>query len=90
MSDLPAFSLDATRAVWREVGDEVVVLDVSTATYLTLNGSARRLWKRLDAGASREDLVRELVGAYGIAAELAGADVDAFLASLHGRDLLTR
>ena len=49
--------LDGDRAVWREVGEEVVVLDVETATYLSLNGSGGALWKRLDAGATPDELV---------------------------------
>jgi ribosomal protein S16 len=80
--------LDGDRAVWREVGEEVVVLDVETATYLSLNGSGGALWKRLDAGATLSELVAELVSAYGVPEAQASKDVEDFLSALRERSLL--
>jgi Coenzyme PQQ synthesis protein D (PqqD) len=82
-------SVDSERAVWREVGDEVIVLDTSNATYLTLNASARLLWKRLDDGATPAQLAAELVGAFDLPPEQAEEDVTAFLASLEQLSLLS-
>ena len=82
-------TLDSNRAVWREVGNEVIVLDVPTATYLNLNGSARVLWKRLDAGATAVELAAELVAAYAIDEERAATDVEGFLEALQERSLLS-
>jgi hypothetical protein len=87
-SDERRYSIDADRAVWREVGDEVVILDVPTGTYLSLNGSGRLLWKKLDGGATAGDLTGELVAAYDIDAEQAHADVVRFLDALTERSLL--
>jgi hypothetical protein len=90
----PAFApekplkLDDDRAVWREVGDEVVVLDVQTATYLSLNGSAGVLWKKLDGGATPTELVAELVAAYAVPEARAAKDVGDFLRALRDRSLL--
>ena len=83
-----ALALDAERAVWREIGDEVIILDVPTATYLNLNGSARLLWKRLDSGATPVDLAAELVTIYGIPEGQAAHDVESFLEALQNRSLL--
>jgi hypothetical protein len=80
--------LDSDRAVWREVGEEVVVLDVETATYLSLNGSGGALWKRLDAGATPNELVADLVSAYGVPEARASKDVEDFLQVLRDRSLL--
>ncbi len=82
-------TFDANRAVWREVGNEVIILDVPTATYLNLNGSARVLWKRLDAGATSVELAAELVSSYGITDERAATDVDGFLEALREHSLLS-
>ena len=46
--------LKAEDVVWREVGDELVVLELSTSTYLTLNGTAKQIWERLASGATCE------------------------------------
>ena len=84
---------------WREIDDEVVALDVETATYLSANASGRLLWRSLSQGATREELVSCLVAQFEIdakrcpqrprgPAERAGADVDAFIGDLSQRGLL--
>ncbi len=82
-------SVDSERAVWREIGDEVVILDVPTTTYLNLNKSARVLWKRLDGGATALELAAELVTTYGIPEAQAAGDVQTFLDALRERSLLS-
>ncbi|MHB1777728.1 MAG: PqqD family protein [Acidimicrobiales bacterium] len=73
---------------WREVGDELVVLKLSTGTYLTLNTVGKELWLELDGGATAEQLVTGLVDRYGITGEQATEDVTAFVADLRSRELL--
>lgn len=82
-------TIDAERAVWREIGEEVVILDVPTSTYLNLNGSARLLWKRLSGGATPAELTAELVATYGIPEVQAAKDVQSFLDALRERLLLS-
>ena len=73
---------------WREIDDEVVALDVETATYLSANASGLLLWRSLSDGATREELVSRLVAEFEIDEERAGADVDAFIGELSQRGLL--
>jgi hypothetical protein len=73
---------------WRDVGDELIILELATSTYLTLNGSAKQLWLRLVPGASVEDLADMLVSTYGISFEQAESDTEAFLAALVERKLV--
>lgn len=73
---------------WREIGDEIVAVDLGSSTYITTNASGLYLWRRLVDGASDEDLVGELVLRFGIEEERAAADVERFLSELRGRDLL--
>jgi len=80
--------LNADEVVWREVGDELVVLELSSSTYLTLNGTAKNIWEGLADGATIETLVEGLVARYGISADRARTDVDSFIAELTARDLL--
>jgi Coenzyme PQQ synthesis protein D (PqqD) len=80
--------LRADDVVWRVVGEELVVLELATSTYLTLNGTARQLWEGLTEGATAEDLVEMLVDRYGIPKEHAVEDVQSFLAALTDRGLL--
>ncbi len=76
--------------VWREVGDELVVLELSTSTYLTLNGTARHIWEALASGSTVDELVRAISDRYRVPIETARADVEAFLGDLEGRELLER
>lgn len=73
---------------WREVGDELVVLKLSTATYLTLNAVGKELWNKLEDGATVPQLVKGLVERYGITAQQATEDVTSFVAELSDRELL--
>lgn len=82
-------TIDTDRAVWREIGDELVVLDVPTATYLNLNGSARVLWKRLSEKATPTELTAALTTTYNIPEERATSDVQTFLEALKDRYLLS-
>jgi hypothetical protein len=77
-----------TDVTWRQVGDEVIVLDMSTWEYLGLNGTGAILWPALVEGATPEELRERLVDSYGIERERAAADVRAFLAALADVGLL--
>ncbi|HET9061440.1 MAG TPA: PqqD family protein [Acidimicrobiales bacterium] len=74
--------------VWREVGDEIVILDTRSSEYLSLNDSGAVLWARLSDGATEQDLRQELVSKFGIDEDLAERDVNEFLASLRRLDML--
>jgi len=80
--------IDVDAVVWREVGDEVVVLELSTSTYLTLNGTAKQIWDSLAGGATLDALVDSLVDRYGITPEQARADAESFVSTLADRGLL--
>jgi hypothetical protein len=88
MSDMQQYRLKQDAVEWRDTGDEIVALDVGTATYLSVNPSGAVLWEAVTAGATREQLVERLVERFDIDREHAGADVDAFLVELGERGLL--
>ena len=73
---------------WREVDGEIVVLDRRSAVYMAINRTGAALWDALVEGATAPALVERLVGRYGIAAEQAQRDVDAFVAALREQELL--
>jgi hypothetical protein len=81
-------SLRKDELAWKEIERELVAVDVRSSTYLSANQSGTLLWRRLAAGATRDDLVDELVGEFGIDRERAGADVGQFLAELAAQGLL--
>jgi hypothetical protein len=74
--------------VWRVVGDELVVLELSTSTYLTLNGTAKLLWETIASETTFGHLTGVLIATYGIATDHAQRDAEAFVAELVSRGLL--
>lgn len=73
---------------WRQIDNEIVALDGAGGSYLAINGSGALLWPSLAHGATREQLAKILVDAYGISEPRAAADTEAFLASLGEQGLL--
>jgi Coenzyme PQQ synthesis protein D (PqqD) len=65
---------------WRELDGEIVALETGQSIYLAANASGTLLWRRLSAGTTREELAEALVTQYGIGADVAARDVEAFLA----------
>jgi Coenzyme PQQ synthesis protein D (PqqD) len=76
--------------VWREVDDEVLILEMESGTYLNLNGAARLLWLALTDAVSVAGLGSHLVDTFGISSIQADADVRQFLADLSSRSLVER
>ena len=76
------------RVEWREIDGEVVVLDPEASKYLAGNRTAAALWSKLAAGATREELVAELLHRFDVDRETAARDVDAFIRDLGERGLL--
>jgi hypothetical protein len=64
---------------WQQVDDEIVVLDLTTSRYLSLNGTAVRLWQRLVDGAGVNELAGDLSDEFDVPNSQARADVVAFL-----------
>lgn len=77
----------------REVAGSYIVVPVGEDTVsfngvMTLAGSGAMLWRRLEEGAEREELLQLLLQTYDIDAATAGADLDAFLEKLVSADVL--
>ncbi len=73
---------------WRVADEQLIILDLQSSTYVTVNRSARVLWERLELGATVEELAGSLLERYGISAEQADADARSFVEDLQGRGML--
>lgn len=74
--------------VLRQVADTWVVLPLKSDTVdfngmIRLNGSGALLWKTLEQGATREELVQALTSQYAVSCEEAARDVDEFIETLN-------
>lgn len=64
------------------------MLDLVRGEYLRVNGSGAGLWRLLADGASRGELARHLMEAYGLAEDDAHVDAGSFVADLTAKGLL--
>lgn len=71
--------LRRTNLASRALRDETVVLDLCSSTYLATNSTGTVLWKLLERGATRSQLVAALLEAFEVDHQTATTDVDAFL-----------
>lgn len=73
--------------VLRSIADNWIALPVGEAVVdfrgmLTLNESGVILWRKLEGGATREELIDTLLAEYDVTPDVAEGDVDAFIKRL--------
>ena len=78
----------------RNVLDMYVVLGTGKDAYtpnsiMSVNETGGFLWKLLENGAEKEELIARMTDEYDVDRETAARDVDAFLAQLQAKNLLT-
>jgi hypothetical protein len=65
---------------WRDVAEEVVVLEIDQGEYFSINSTGSALWHQLSDGAvPAQSLVAHLRATYDIDTEQAESDVTSFL-----------
>jgi len=74
---------------WREVDGEILVVRLDGSSYFSVNGSGIPLWRELERGATREQLVNVLADRFPVSRERAARDVEAFLERLSAAGLIT-
>lgn len=67
---------------WAETDDGIVILNLRTSRYLTVNVTGRMLWNLLRNGATHQQLEEALIDAFGLSADRAREDTTAFLDTL--------
>ena len=75
---------------YQDLHGEIVLLDTRSDAYLGLNRSAATVWMALARGESTDQAIDDLVGAYGVASDVATRDVAALVADLERRGLLAQ
>jgi hypothetical protein len=84
----PALWLKDDCVMWREIEDEVIVLDKRTWNYLGINGSGAVLWREIVQGTTRKKLIASLCETFRVSDELASRDVERFLTTLREHKFL--
>lgn len=81
--------MDANRLVKKsddfianEVDGEIVMMNIETGTYISLNHTGKFIWNILETPATIDSIILQLVDLYGISKEQCEADVFPFLEQL--------
>lgn len=79
----------AKHVAWRKVDDEVVILDLETSVYYSLNETASDIWELIGKGLSEEDIAEEVADRYGQKPASVKKDVNALVKKLKKEKLIT-
>ncbi len=74
-------------AITQDVGGELIILDVATERYLSVDRVGARIWELLQTERPMFDVLDQLVERYGVARERVEADLGAFVARLESLGL---
>ena len=74
-------------AITQDVGGELIILDLATERYLSVDPVGARIWDLLQAQLPMSEVLDQLVARYGVARERIEADLGAFVASLESLGL---
>jgi hypothetical protein len=79
--------------ILREVAGTYIVVAVGEAvknfkSIINLNGTGAFLWKKLEIGATEEELVKDIISEYQVEEEVAKKDVSAFIQRLKEKGLV--
>lgn len=78
----------ASHIAWRRVEDEIVVLDLETSVYFSLNEVAARIWELIHQGKAVSETVRALTEEYAVDERAARKDASRFLEELKKEKLI--
>jgi hypothetical protein len=76
---MPAVKVNTPAVNHQSIEGEVVAINLATGVYYSLRDLAARIWERVDAGRSREEIAQEIGAAYPgepDAATIAGRFID--------------
>jgi hypothetical protein len=73
---------------WRQLDDNIMLLDIATSSYLSITGAGSVIWVALVDGSTVDELVTTVLTEFDVDHATAAADVTAFLADLEARGLL--
>jgi len=75
--------------VWKEIGQQVVVVQSETGAYFTLDEPASFAWKSILEGRSVDEVANQLAKVFDVGTDSAREDVKELLRSWVGKKMLT-
>ncbi|MDY6793198.1 MAG: PqqD family protein [Thermodesulfobacteriota bacterium] len=73
---------------WRNVNDEIVILNLKSGEYFTLNDVAQCIWKAITDEKSVEEIKVKIIDEYDVSHEKADREIEDFISSMIEQRLL--
>jgi len=73
---------------WRNVNDEIIILNLKSGEYFTLNDVAQCIWTAVTEEKSVEEIKVKIIDEYDVSAEKAERDIDDFITGMIEQGLL--
>lgn len=80
--------IDPENVLWKEIDGKVIVLHISSADFLELNGSAGAIWKLIAEGNDADAIVNTMAEIYNVSRKQLTRDVGKFIARMAAKGLL--
>lgn len=84
------YKIDREKVFWRKVDDQLVVLNMDTGFYYTLDETAVIVWDLVIAGKDLQAITAGLTESYEVGARIAKKDAESLLGRLQKEGLIGR
>ena len=81
---------DPSKFVETEIDDEVVLMDLASGDFFSLEGTSLAVWRLIDGSRSEAGIVSAIAAEYEVSIAQVAPDVGAFLGELSGLGLISR
>jgi hypothetical protein len=78
----------AKKLAWRRVDDEIVILNLETSVYFSLDGIGSEIWEMIHQKKSEQEIVESLVKKYSSTEDIIRKDVQNLIKQLKKEKLL--
>lgn len=85
LTDIPKHSSQATH---QEVGEEAIIIDLSTGSYYSLNDTGTMFWQLIDGQRTIADCAKLIAEEYDVEADVVEADLLELAAEFKGEGLI--
>ena len=89
MNDNPKFEVSSA-VVAREVGGEMMLMDLESGTYFGLDPVGMRIWQLLEEGQSTAQMLEQLEREFDVTPEQLGQDISTLLQTLSEHNLVSK
>jgi len=76
------------QVIWCALDDEIVLLNLNTGVYFSLNSTGRRFWELLSEGVAMDAMLPRLSDEYEVEAAVLRIDIDSLVRQLAAEGLI--